>query len=132
MLVPLLIFIAVGLITYAGFVKLAARILHYAVSWKSGLLFAAIVLVVVVFARILDLGQPAAISIGHGVIVLLGAIIFGSWFFSGRGTDRSGTVLGWSGGARLTGLAFGIMVLIALTIVVPLQLFLTKHLPHAP
>ena len=45
MIVPWLSFIAVGLITYAGFVKLAARLLRYKVSWMSSFLFAVIVLV---------------------------------------------------------------------------------------
>jgi hypothetical protein len=40
MIVPWLIFIAMGLITYAGFIKLAAGLLRYKVLWKSSFLFA--------------------------------------------------------------------------------------------
>ena len=35
MIVTWLIFIALGLITYAAFLKLAARLLRYSVSWRS-------------------------------------------------------------------------------------------------
>ena len=63
MIVPWLIFIAVGLITYAGFVKIAARILRYKVSWKSSFLFAVIVLVLVIFDHVLAFDQPVAIRI---------------------------------------------------------------------
>jgi hypothetical protein len=84
MIVPWLSFIAVGLITYAGFLKLAARLLRYTVSWKSSFLFAAIMLVLVIFDHLLAFSQPVAIRIGHGIALLLGLVIFGGWFFRGR------------------------------------------------
>jgi len=101
MIVPWLIFIAVGLITYAGFVKLAARLLRYKVSWKSSFLFAVIVLVLVIFDHVLAFDQPVAIRIVHAVLLLLALVILGSWFFRERGMNRSGAVLGWGGGMRL-------------------------------
>jgi hypothetical protein len=73
-----------------------------------------------------------AIRIGHGVALLLGLVILGSWFFSGRGTNRSGTVLGWSGGIRLMALAFAMMFVVAFAIVTPAQFFLSKHLSPPP
>jgi hypothetical protein len=87
MLVPWLIFIAVGLITYSGFLKFAARLLRYSVSWKSSFLFAGIMLVLLIFDHVLAFSQPVAIRIGHGVVLLLVLIILGSWFFSRRGTN---------------------------------------------
>jgi hypothetical protein len=90
MIVPWLIFIAVGLITYAGFLKLAERLLRYSVSWKASFLFAAIMLVLVIFEHVLVFSQPVAIRIGYGVVLLLGLVILGGWFFSGRGTNRRG------------------------------------------
>jgi hypothetical protein len=77
MIVPWLSFIAVGLITYAGFVKLAARLLRYKVSWKSSFLFAVIVLVLVIFDHVLAFDQPVAIRIVHAVLLLLVLVIFG-------------------------------------------------------
>ena len=110
MIIPWLIFMAVGLITYAGFLKLAARLLRYSLSWQSSFLFAGIMLVLVIFDHVLAFSQPVAIRIVHGVVLLLGLIIFGGWFFSGRGTNRRGAVLGWSGGIRPMALAFAMMI----------------------
>ena len=50
---------AVGLITYAGFLKLAACLLRYSVSWKFSFLFAVIMLVAVIFDHVLVRLQPA-------------------------------------------------------------------------
>jgi hypothetical protein len=132
MIVPWLIFIAVGLITYAGFLKLAARLLRYSVSWKSSFLFAAIMLVLVIFEHLLVFSEPVAMRIGHGVVVLLVLIISGGWFFRGRGTNRLGAVLGWPGGIRLMALAFAMMIAVAFAIVMPVQVFLSNHLSPAP
>ena len=132
MIVPWLIFITVGLITYAGFLKLAARLLRYSVSWKSSFLFAGIMLVLVIFDHVLVFSQPVAIRIGHGVVLLLVLIILGGWFFSGRGTNRRGAVLGWSGGIRLMALAFAMMIVVAFAIVIPVQVFLSNHLSPPP
>ena len=132
MIVPWLVFIAVGLITYAGFVKLAARLLRYSLSWKASFLFAGIMLVAVIFDHVLVFSQPVAIWVGHGVMLLLGLLISGSWFFSGRGTSHRGAVLGWSGGIRLMALAFAMMIVAAFAIVMPVQVFLSNHLPPPP
>lgn|SRR5262249_46282068 len=96
MIVPWLIFIAVGLITYAGFLKLGARLLRCSVSWKSSFVFAAIMLVAVIFDHVLAFSERVAIRIGHGVVLLLGLLIVGGWFFSGRGIYRHGAVF-WVG-----------------------------------
>jgi hypothetical protein len=84
-------------------------------------------LVLVIFDHVLASSESVAIRIGHGMVLLLGLVFLGSWFLSGRGTDRRGTVLGWSGGIRLMGLAFAMMVVVAFAIVVPLQAFLCNQ-----
>jgi hypothetical protein len=132
MIVPWLIFIAVGLITYAGFVKIAAGLLRYKVSWKSSFLFAVVVLVLVIFDHVLAFDQPVAIRIVHVAVLLLVLVILGSWFFSARGMNRSGTLLGWGGGVRLVALAFALVVVVALAIVLPAQVFLSKHFSTSP
>src|SRR6478752_10803012 len=132
MIIPWLIFMAVSLITYAGFLKLTARLLRYSVSWKFSFLFAGIMLVAVIFDHMFVFSQPVAIRIGHGVMLLLGLLILGSWFFSGRGTNRHGAVLGWSGGIRLMALAFAMMIAAAFAIVLPVQVFLSNHLSPTP
>jgi hypothetical protein len=132
MIVPWLTFTTVGLITYAGFLKLAARLLRYSVSWKASFLFAAIMLVLVIFDHVLVVSESMAIRIGHGVVLLLVLIILGGWFFRGRGANRHGAVLGWSGGIRLMALAFAMMIGVAFVIVLPVQVFLSNHLSPAP
>jgi hypothetical protein len=132
MIVPWLTFIAVGLITYAGFLKFAARLLRYTVSWKASFLFAGIMLVAVIIDHVLAFSELVAIRIGHGVVVLIGLVILGGWFFSKRGTNRRGEVLGWSGGIRLMALAFAMMIVVAFAIVIPVQVFLSNHLSPPP
>ena len=132
MIVPWLIFTAVGLITYAGFLKLAGCLLRYSVSWKSSFLFAGIMLVAVIFHHVLFFSEPVATRIVYGVVLLVGPVILGGCFFSGRGTTRRGTVLGWSGGFGLMALAFAMMIVVAFAIVIPAQVFLSKHLSPSP
>jgi predicted Na+-dependent transporter len=132
MIVPWLIFMAVGLITYAGFVKLAARLLRYKVPWKSSFLFAVMVLALVIFDHVLAFDQPVATRIVHAVVLLLILLTLGSWFFKARGMNRRDTVLGWGGGMRLIALAFAMMVVVAFAIVLPVQAFLSKHLSPPP
>ena len=132
MIVPLLIFIAVGLTSYAGFLKLAARLLRYSVPWKVSFLFAGIIIVAVFFHHVVLFSAPVALRIGLGVVLLLGLVILGGWFFSGRGTKRRGSALGWSGGIRLMALTFAMMMLLAFAIVMPAQFFLNKHLSPPP
>jgi hypothetical protein len=100
MIVPWLIFVVVGLLTYAGFVKIAAYLLRSKVSWKSSFLFAFIVLVLVIFDHALAFHQSVTIRIVHAVALLLVLVILVSWFFSARGMNRGGTALGWGGGIR--------------------------------
>jgi hypothetical protein len=76
--------------------------------------------------------EPVAIRIGLGVVLLLGLVILGGWFFSGRGTNRSGAVLGWSGGLSLMALTFAMMITLAFAIVIPVQVFLSNHLSTSP
>jgi len=128
MIVSWLSFIAVGLITYAGFLKLAARLLRYSVSWKSGFHFTGIMLIIVIFGHMLTFSEPLALRIGHNVVLLLGLVVLGGWFFSERGTNRRGAILGWCGGMRLVALAFAIGLIVAFAIVVPVQVFLRNHL----
>jgi|SRR5215813_8197845 len=128
MIVPWVVFIAVSLITYAAFLKLATRLLRYSVSWKSSFLFAAIMLILVICDHLLAFSEPVAVRIGHGVVLLVGLVILGGWFFSARGTNRRGSVLGWSGGIRLMALTFAMMIVAAFAIIVLAQFFLCKHL----
>lgn len=132
MIVPWLIFIAVGLGIYTGFVKLAARLLRYRVSWRSSFLFAVIMLIVIILAHIIDVERATSTRVEHSLALLLASFIFGGWFFSRRGTDGDGAVLGWGGGVRLIGLAFAMIVIAAFTIAISTQAFVTNHNAASP
>jgi hypothetical protein len=132
MIVPWLTFIAVGLMTYAAFLKIAARLLRYSVSWRSGFHFAGIMLIIVIFGHVLTFSEPLALRIGHNVVLLLGLVVLGGWFFNQRGTNHRGAILGWGGGMRLVALAFAIAVVVAFAIVVPVQGFLNQRLSTSP
>jgi hypothetical protein len=130
-MVPWLTFTAAGLVTYAAFLKLAARLLRYSVSWKASL-FASIMLIAVIFHHVLVFSESVAIRLGLGVVLLLGLVVLGVWFFNGRGTNRHGVILGWSDGLRLMALTFAMMIVVAFAIVMPAQFFLNKHLSPPP
>ena len=132
MIVPLLMLIAVGLTSYAGFLKLAARILRYSVSWRSAFLFAGIMMVIVIFGHVLALSESLATRIGYNIVLLAGQVVFGSWFFRRRGTNSQGTILGWYGGLRLVALMFAMIFVMAFAIAMPIQVFLSNHLSPAP
>ena len=101
--------ITVALCLYAAYVKLSARLLRYRVRWITSFAFALIIWFIAVFARILDLGQPLAIAVGHSVVVLLAVLFLGGWFFSTRSTDATGQPVGFSKAFGLSGLTFGLM-----------------------
>ena len=132
MIVPWLTFIAVGFITYAGFLKLAARLLRYNVSWKSVFHFAGIMLIIVIFGHLLTFSEPLGLRIGHNVVLLVALVVLGGWFFSERGTNLRGAILGWGGGMRLVTLAFAIEVVVVFAIVIPAQVFLSKGMSPSP
>ena len=132
MIVRWLIFVVMVLVTYAAFLKLAARLLRCSVSWKASFLFAGIMLVIVILGHVLTFSEPLATRITHNVVLLLGLVILGGWFFSGRGTNRRGAVLGWSGGLSLMALTLAMMITVAFAIVIPVQVFLSNHLSTSP
>jgi len=132
MIVLWLSFIVVGLVTCAGFLKIAARILRYSISWKASFLFASIMLISVIIDHVLVFSEPVVTRIGHGVVLVVGLVLLGGWFFSGRGTKRQGTALGWPGGLRLMALMFAMMIAVVFAIAVPVEVFLSKHLPASP
>lgn len=76
-------------------------------------LFAIVALALVIFDHVLAVDQPVPIRIVHAMVLLLVLMICGSWFFSKRGMNRAGTLLGWAGGIRLIALTLGLMLVLA-------------------
>ena len=101
---------AIALCLYAAYVKLSALLLRYSVRWTASFVFAAIIWVVAVLSRLLDVGQPGPIQIGHAVVVLAAALLLGAWFFSTRGVDENGHAVGFKRAFGLSGLTFGLML----------------------
>jgi len=129
MIILWLLLIPIGLATYAGFVKLAALILRYKVSWNSCFLFGAIVIALVMVDQVFADNHRRALVITNSVVLLLVLIALGSWFFKGRGTNRSGIVLGWGGAIRLMALAFAMMIGVGLAVILPADAYFNKNLP---
>jgi hypothetical protein len=102
--------ITVALCLYAAYVKLSARLLRYKVRWLTSFVFAVIIWLIAVFARLLDLGQPVTIAVGHSIVVLVAVLLLGGWFFSTRSTDASGQPVGFRRAFGLSGLTFGLML----------------------
>jgi hypothetical protein len=95
-------------VMHAAFVKLSGKILHGSVvSWKHAFIFA--LGVTVLFLAMLFVAVAAGISVPPAVSMVLGFMLstaFGSWFFGSRGKTKQGQPLGWTGGLRLSALAF--------------------------
>ena len=94
MIVPLLIIIIVGLTSYAGFLKLGARLLRYSVPWKVSFLFAGIIMVAVIFHHVLLFSAPVALRIGLGVVLLLGLVIL-VWLVFQRTRYKQPRFMSW-------------------------------------
>ena len=132
MILQRLLLIAIGLVTYTAFVKLAAVILRYKVSWTSCFLFGAIMIALVVLDEVFVGKHGRALMITNSSVLLIFLIALGSWFFKTRGTNRSGGVLGWGGAIRLMVLAFAMMIVVAVAVILPLDAYFTKHLSPLP
>jgi len=91
-----------------------------------------IVLALFIFDHVLAFDQPVTIRIVRAMVLLLVLVILGSWFFRARGMNRSGNLLGSGGGIRLMALTFAVMAIVAFTIVLPAQVFLSKQLSPSP
>jgi hypothetical protein len=88
-------------------------------------------LLITIFGRVLAFGEPLATRIGYNIVLLAGQIVFGSWFFSRRGTNRQGTILRWPGGLRLVALMHAMMFVLVFAIAMPVQIFLSNHLSRS-
>jgi hypothetical protein len=101
--------ITTAICLYAAFIKLSARLLRYRVRWLTSFAFAAIIWLIAVFARMLNLGQSLAIAVGQSIVALFVVLLLGAWFFSSRSTDASGQPVGFRRAFGLSGLTFGLM-----------------------
>ncbi len=110
-LIPLLLLTAIALCFYGGVVKLAARILHFGVTWRSSFLFAILMLILIVLTRgispVAERTLPVVICEMFVMAMVFTAL--GGWFFSKRVTSQDGRLLGWPGSIRLSALALSLV-----------------------
>lgn len=107
-LLPLVVFLCL----YAAFVRIAARITRVSgVGWLRAFQFATLIVVLTV------LGSGASLYVGQAPLLLAGLfgiamhLALGAWFFRNRAVAADGQAAGWIGGARLTGVALGLLLL---------------------
>lgn len=114
-LLPLLIYLAL----YAASFKVAARILRASrVGWAQAFQIAALVGLITIGTR------AAAMYVGQLPVVLsalLGLamhLTLGAWFFRERALASDGQPLGWAGGAKLSAVAVGLIMLVAVVLAI--------------
>jgi hypothetical protein len=105
--------LVVVLCMYAALVRLAARITRASgVGWLRAFQFAALIVALSVLGRLVSLyaGQLPLILAGmFGVTIHLA---LGAWFFRHRAVAVDGQVVGWGGGAKLSAVALGLLLLV--------------------
>ena len=121
--IPLLLFTAIALCYYAGVVKLAARILHFCVTWKSSFLFALLMFIAVVYTRGISPAANLAIVICQMFVMAIVLSALGSWFFKNRIRDTDGRILGWPGSARLSALALSFIFALGVATLIVVRAF---------
>ncbi len=117
-----LVILSLMFISYAGLIKLSARLLRRSiVSWKNCFLFSLIFVGISMIFRIIlisaNVAIPVSVAVMNGFITQLA---IGAWFFRNRGTDSTGNALGWRGAMKLMGISYGIL---ASTVIVLLGFF---------
>ena len=107
-IILLFVIYAVACLLYAAYIKLSARLLRDSfVSWKHSMIFAVVIAVATLFARMGTIVGDTAMPLPW--VYIMGFVIylaFGGWFFSSRGMTKEGRSFGWLGGIQLSGLAF--------------------------
>ena len=122
--------IVIVLVLYAAFFRLAARVLRASrVGWLYAFQFTALVVVLSVAGRLASsyLGElPLVLGLLFGLTL---HIVLGAWFFRERALASDGQPLGWSGGAKLTAVAFGFLFLTLALLVGGLRALLSLGAP---
>ncbi len=124
-LLPLLIILAL----YAVYVRLAARILGTSrVGWSYAFQFSMLVAVITIAGRWAT-AYVGTLPLLLGLVIGLGLhLALGAWFFRERALASNGQQLGWGGGAKLTAVAFGLLILTMAILFVGLRALL----PNTP
>lgn len=105
--------LVVVLCLYAAFVRLAARITRASgVGWLRAFQFAALIVVLSVLGRVVSVYAGEAPLLLAGMFGIALHLALGAWFFRHRALAPDGQFIGWSGGAKLSGVALGLLLLV--------------------
>ena len=111
----ILLFVIYGAVCIlnAAYIKLSGRILQQTfTSWKHSFIFSLAATLLTVMGKMVIFGVGVSIPPGlEIIIVFILQLVLGGWYFGARGVSKLGQPLGWSGGARLSALAFLLLVL---------------------
>jgi phosphate/sulfate permease len=107
-----LIQLLVAVAFYAAFFKLAAFLFGRArLSWKHGLVFAALMVLILIGANVGSRLAGEAVPTWIFSVLAVGiGIALGGWFFSHRVTDSQGRDIGVRGALKLSTIAFTLLV----------------------
>ena len=110
--------ITLMLCVLAAFVKLAARLSRdVQVSWKHCFAYALIIVVSIIAVRALMAQLNLSVHLAFGALFgLVMQISIGAWFFGIRAHSTAGVAIGWRGGARLSAVAFSILLVLVLVL----------------
>jgi hypothetical protein len=108
--VPLLVLVAIA----ACAIKLAALVLRYQVRWRDAIVFAVFVAVLSFAGRSVAVAHGLALGAGISLVLEMG---LGGWFFSTRGTRKTGEAIGWYGGVVTTAVAQVMLIAVGLALI---------------
>jgi hypothetical protein len=123
--------IALALCLFAASVKVAALILRRTrVSWKHSFIYTLMIFGIMIVARVLSLfvhiSLPIAVPLA---LAFISQVAIGGWFFARRATSSSGDPVGWRGGAQLSAINFGVVVIFGLIFYAVTRALLTGAQP---
>lgn len=115
MFLPLVVVTAL----YASFLKLAVRILRFrGITWAHAFLFAVLIVLLSMLIRGGSIYFGAQLPTLLGLFLGVGLhLLLGAWFFRARALGQDGTVVGWSGGAKLSALTIAFLLLVGVGLV---------------
>ena len=103
--------LVVVLCLYAAFVRLAARMTRLSgVGWLQAFQFAALVIVLSVLGRVVSLHVGEAPLVAALLFGIAFHLALGAWFFKNRAMTISAHPAGLGGGAKLAGVALGLLL----------------------
>ena len=105
--------LVIMLVLYAAFFRLAARVMRTTrVGWSYAFQFAGLVFLMTIAGNSLTSMQAGELPLLLGALLGISLhLLLGAWFFRERALGSDGQPVGWLGGAKLTAVALGLLLL---------------------